>query len=433
MKRTKQVLSFCNIAAGIILLLPFLLSAKGGKQDSSATSTPEKRLVLSPQSHLQLATETIWGDSVEAIVTVAVPDSCKNQRYLCRFETSAAMRFVTVPRYQWAVRQDSLKVLSAIPLQIRLPRQSFAASAPVVKIHFQNLDHIAGLSGTATLEILSDPKSLPAMPLTTDSSFAAISVFADSAPMLQSSPATTGIDSAATATGSSAFGIFYIALAILLISLFAGLGWLMTWSQRRRFQSIAAKTTAAAFPHLQHLEPAPAAEPPDDNRAVNATTTGDNEINETLETPAPTSAPTNLPAVITQENQLDLALVLAQLHELKINLQQIIANQHETNQRLAQITAAAALEAPRASAQLALFDILNDDSPAKNGENYTNGNGASHLSLQPAADCNTDRPSAENKDGNTARPANLGSTSNLRIFLASTEGHTETSGEVLLH
>jgi hypothetical protein len=426
MMRTKQLLSFCNIAAGIILLLPFSLSAKGGKQDSSATATPVKRLVLSPQARLQLITEPIWGDSVEAIVTIAVPDSCKNQRYLCRFETSAAMRFVTVPRYKWAVREDSLKVLSALPLQIRLPQQSFIASVPVVKIHFKNLDHAAGLTGTATLEILSGPKSIPAMPMTTASGVAAISVAADSAQRLQPLPATTGIDSVATASGSSAFGIFYVALGILLISLFAGLGWLMTWSQRRRFQSIAAKTTAVAFPHLQQLEPAPAQ---NGNPAVNEAATGKHG---TAETPEVTSPPSNLPAVIAPENQLEVALVLSQLHELKIILQQIMANQHEANQRLAQITAAAALEAPRASTQLALFDILNDEAPARNGESYTDGNGASHLPLQPPADRHTGRRPAE-KDGNTTASPNPGSTSNLRIFFANTVGHNETSDEVLLH
>jgi len=419
MMRTK-VLSVCNIA-GLILLLPFALSASDGKKDSAATATPEKRLVLSPQAHLQLTAEPIWGDSVEAVVTVAVPDSCKNQRYLCRLETGAAMRFVTVPRYQWALRNDSLKVLSAVPLQIRIARQRLTASAPVVKIHFQNVDHPAGLTGTATLEILSDPKSLP---MVADSSFAAIPVAA-SAAMPQPLPimsASTAVDSVTTATGSSSSGLFYIALAILLIFLFGGLSRIATWSQRRRFRSIEAKTTATAFPHLQHLEPATVAAAQDDNRAVDETSVGENEINETPEAPALSA---NLPAVISQENHIDLATVLAQLHELKITLQQIMANQQEANRRLAQITAVAA---PGASAQLALFDILNDEAPARNGENYTNGNGSSPLPLQ-SADHDSDRRSVEDKSVSL----NFGSTSNLRIFFANTEDHAETTDEVLLH
>ena len=432
MTRTKQILSWRNIAAGLIVSLPFQLSAQSARKDSTAASTRDKRLVLLPQAHLQLIAEPIWGDSVEAIVTVAVPDSCKNQRYLCRLESSAALRFVTVPLYKWAVREDSLKVLSAIPLQIRIAQQSFAASAPVVKIHFQNVDHAAGLTGTATLEIISGPQSIPPKPLTTDSNFVSKPV-ADSSQIL---PVAAGIDSVATATGSNSFGVFYVALAILLIFLFAGLGWLMTWSQRRRFQSVAAKTTATAFPHLQHLEPAPAQ---NDNPAVNETATRESGAPEI---PEATSSPSNLPAVVAQENQLDLALVLSQLHELKISLQQIMANQHEANQRLAQITAAAALEAPRASAQLALFDILNDDSPAKNGENYTNGNGSSPLRLQPR---NTDSLSVEleapipahvefeNKAEDKNQPANLQPASSLRIFFANMESRNETSDEVLLH
>jgi hypothetical protein len=432
MTRTKQILSWRNIAAGLIVLLPFQLSAQSARKDSITASPRDKRLVLLHGAHLQITAEPIWGDSVEAVVTVAVPDSCKNQRYLCRLETSAAIRFVTVPRYKWAVREDSLKILSAIPLQIRSARQSSAASAPVVKIHFKNLDHAAGLTGTATLEIISGPQSLPPKPLTTDSGFVSKSV-TDSSPI---APVVAGIDSMTTTTGSGSFGIFYVVLAILLIFVFGGLSWLITWSQRRRFRKITAKTTASAFPYLQHLEPAPAQ---NNNPAINETATGENVAAEIPEATSPSS---NLPAVAGQENQVDLVLVLSQLHELRINLQQIIANQHEANQRLTQIAAAAALEAPRASAQLALFDILNDDSPMKNGENYSNGNGAPHLRLQPH---NTDslpgeldapitaQAAVENKTEDKNQPANLHPASSLRIFFANAESRNETSDEVLLH
>jgi hypothetical protein len=262
------------------------------------------------------------------------------------------------------------------------------------------------------------------MPTAADSSLAAMPP-ADSASMPQPLPimsASTAVDSAATATGSSSSGFFYIALAILLIFLFGGLSRIATWSQRRRFRSIEAKTTATVFPHLQHLEPATVAAAHDDNRAVDETSVGENEINETPEVPAPSA---NLPAVISQENHIDLATVLAQLHELKINLQQIIANQQEANRRLAQLTAVAT---PGASAQLALFDILNDEAPARNGESYTNGNGAAPLPLQPD-DHDADRRPVEDK---SVSP-NFGVTSNLRIFFANTEGHNETSDEVLLH
>lgn len=432
MMKTKQLLFFCNMTAGLLLLLPLALAAKGGKKDSTATATPEKRLVLSPQAHLQLSTEAIWGDSVEAIVTVAVPDSCKNQRYLCRIETNTALRLVTIPRYKWAVSADSLKVLSAIPLQIRFAQQSFAASAPVIKIHFQNVDHAAGLTGTATLEIISGPQPIPPKSLITDSSLVSKSV-TDSSQIL---PIAADIDSVATATDSSSFGIFYVALAILLISLFAGLAWLMTWSQRHRFQSITAKTTAAALPHLQQMEPTLAPERNAPNPIVAEEITNENEAAAISATPETISAPSNLPAVIAAEQQFDLAMVLAQLQELKLNLQQIIANQQEVNQRLAQITAAAALEAPRASAQLALFDILNEDSTVRNGESYTNGNGSSALHFPTAEDCNpANLPTAIMStftpgEGNSSV---LKSSSNLRIFFANAESKAETSEEILLH
>lgn len=430
--KMKQLLFFCNLAASLLLLPPLALATKGGKKDSTTTVTLEKRLVLSPQAHLQLSTEPIWGDSVEAIVTVAVPDSCKNQRYLCRIETNISLRLLTIPRYKWAVSADSLKVLSAIPLQLRIAQQSFAASAaPVIKIHFQNVDHAAGLTGTATLEIISGLQPISPKASLTDSSFVAKPV-ADSSQIL---PAAVDIDSVTTATDSNSFGIFYVALAILLISLFAGLGWLMTWSQRHRFQNLTAKTTAAAFPHLQHLEPTPAPEPPDSIPAVAEEVTNENAIAISA-VPEAATASSNLPAVIAAEQQFDLTMVLAQLQELKLNLQQIIANQQEVNHRLAQITAAAALEAPRASAQLALFDILNEDSTVRNGENYANGNGSSARRFPTAEDCNPTNLPGEIMSAlphGAENSSRLASPSSLRIFFANAESKAETSEEILLH
>src|SRR5512145_326591 len=113
MKRMQRVLSFCKIAAAVACLMPLAVWAKGGKKESTSSSQG-KRLVLFPQAHVQVPAEPIWGDSVEAVVTVAVPDSCKNQRYVCRFEMNGPVRLVTVPRYKWALQRDSLKVLSSI-------------------------------------------------------------------------------------------------------------------------------------------------------------------------------------------------------------------------------------------------------------------------------------------------------------------------------
>ncbi|MDZ7360870.1 MAG: hypothetical protein ONB46_09120 [candidate division KSB1 bacterium] len=328
------------------------------KKDFTAPA-PEKRLVLSPQACLRLDTETIWGDSVEAVVTVAVPDSCKFQRYVCWFEANTAVRFATIPRYQWALQRDSLKILSFVPLQIRLARQSFTASTqpPVIKIHYQNLDHAAKLSGVATLEFRLDEKLAPMVASQADSNL--VSTFtADSSQA--ASPAS--LEAPAKATGASSFGIFYVALAILLIFLFGGLSWLMTWSQRRRFQKVEAKTMAMAFPHLQHLQPsAPAVDV--DSPTASEDTARQQDFSETPGPDAPAASTANLPAVVSNNGHDDLPAILAQLHELNLRLQQVIANQQEANQRLARITAGAALEASAAPNQLALFDILNDTAP----------------------------------------------------------------------
>lgn len=432
--KMKQLLFFCNLAAGLFLLPSLPLAAKSEKPDSTTAVTPEKRLVLSPQAHLQLSTEPIWGDSVEAIVTVAVPDSCKNQRYLCWIETNTSLRLLTIPRYKWAVSADSLKVLSALPLQIRIARQNLAAAVPSIKIHFKNLDHAVNLSGTASLAILPEAQMSQGLARASDSSLAATPV-SDSAKTTAVAPAATPADAVATANEPNAFGIFYVVLAIALIFMFGGMSWLMKWSQRRRFQSIAAKTTALAFPHLQHLEPAPEPESPDSAPAVAEAIPNENAPAIAV-VPEAAATPSNLPAVIAADQQFDLTLVLAQLQELKLNLQQIIANQQEVNHRLAQITAAAALETPRASAQLALFDILNEDSTVRNSENYANGNGASAQRFPAVEDCRpVDLPgeimSALTHGADDA--SGSASPSSLRIFFANAESKVETSEEILLH
>lgn len=426
--KTKLILYFCNIAA-VLLLLPTARAAEGEKKDSTAAATPDNRLVLLPRAHLQLTAEPIWGDSLEAIVTVAVPDSCKNQRYFCRLEANTALSLVTIPRYKWAVSTDSLKILSAIPLQIRLARQNAGASASVIKIHFQNMDHLAQLSGTASLTILPEAGLRGAFSSKSDSLVMAMPSV-DSAKIALPLANTTAIDSLATAQEPHAFGIFYVVLGIALIFMFGGMSWLMKWSQRRRFQSIAAQTTATAFPHLQHLQPPSVPEPEAPQVVVAEEIPGANDATvmaATVETPS------NLPAVVATEPPIDLTVLSGQLQELKLMLQQIMANQQETKQRLAQITAAAALEAPRTSAQLALFDIINDEAAGKNGEGHTNGNGSSTLhapALRTTSLAGKIMPELAPEE---EKASMLVAQSGLRIFLAHSETKNEASEELLLH
>jgi len=453
MNRTKRVLNFCKIAAIFTLLLPTAVGATIGKKDSARALAGEKRLVLLPQARLQLATEPIWGDSVEAVVTVAVPDSCKIQRYVCWFETNIAARFATVPRYKWALRRDSLTVLSYLPLQIRLARQSFSSSPqpPVVKIHYQNLDHPAKLSGVATLELLLDGKPAQSIPVKTDSSavakLSASKLVVDSSfanQVLASANSLANPDSTTAASRSNSLGIFYAGLAMVLIFLFGGLSWLLTWSQRRRLQKHETPTTAMAFPHLQHLQPATATAADDENSAADETAT-EHDFNQERATPE--TATTALPAVVSNGNHLEVSTVLAQLHELNMGLQQVIANQQEANRRLAQMTAVTALEVSKFPTRVALFDILNEDSANKHGDDNKTANGSSsRLRIQFAGDGSADCLSLsfassaavhielEKKDDHFERASlNLRPPSNLRILFAGSENNGSAADEVLLH
>jgi len=449
MNRMKQVLIFGKIAAFVTLLVPLAAGAIVEKKDSIVTPARAKRLVLSPKTHLQLFTESIWGDSVEAVVTVAAPDSCKSQRHLCWFETNAPVRFVTVPRYKWALRRDSLMVLSFIPLQIRLARQSFiSATQPLsVKIHYQNLDHTAKLAGTTTLELLPDEKLASMIPMPTDSASAS-TLSADSSLVSQLSSSTVSLspfDSTATATGSSSFGIFYVALAILLIFLFGGLSWLMTWSQRRRFQKIEARTAAMAFSHLQPQPSAPAAAAYE-NHAANAAITPKSDFNEAQrDLPVKVSTAADLPAVVSDENHFGLTAISSQLHELNLSLHRVLANQQEANQRLAQITAVAALAPPKPPVRVALFDILNDDAGPNGGHDAKTNGSSPRLRIQLADNGRTDGVAVEvaasapvsielqKDDRNNGVSFNLGASSKLRILFANPESNGGAHDEILLH
>jgi len=429
MNRTKQVLQTIQIAAALMLLMPLIVWANSSKKDSSKTKAKLERLLLTPQTHLQLTTQPIWGDSVEAIVNVAVPDSCKTQRHICWFESNLAVRLSTVPRFKWALRRDSLMVLSSIPLQIRLARQNFAAAiAPFkLKIHYQNLDHAAKLSGVATIELLPDQKIITVAPTKNDSAFV-LQTKVDNAQAtleLPSRTATVQNDSAATATNTDSFGLFYVALTIVLIAMFGGLGSFITWSQRRRFQQIAAKRTATAVPHLQKPESAAAETTIEDTRPSPEEQVSVNSPQEIQETANAETASANLPAVVYHNNGDAAAAILSQLHDLKLSVLHVLNSQQEANQRLAQMAANTALLAARTTTQLALFDVLNDDSTLPNGGGSHRGNAQLRLQL-------ADEKSAANLENRAAtassrlrEEAENFPTSRLRLLFANAEEHDE--------
>jgi type II secretory pathway pseudopilin PulG len=438
MNRTKRVLFFCQIAA-ITCLMPLTVLARAEKKDSSAVSGKEKRLVLFPQTHLQLPAAPVWGDSVEAVVTVAVPDSCKNQRYVCWFEMNGAMRLSTVPRYKWAFRRDSLMVLSAIPLQIRVARQTLTSSKQplFLKIHYQNLDHAAKLSGVAVIDLLPDKNLAPILPAKIDSTAAAISPIDSLRVALAQSPAAPAIgDSTATAAGARAFGVFYVALAILLIILFGGLSWLMTWSQRRHIQKFEAKAATMAFSQLQHHQTSGPPLAAHDHHTANDVVAAQNGFTESQH---------DLPAVDSNEKHFELTAISSQLHELHLSLQQVLANQREAKQRLAQITAVAALTPPKSPVRVALFDILNNDAALPNSGHDTNANSSPRLRIQLADNCRTDGVAVEvaasasvsialqSGAPNNGVAFNFGAASKLRILFADSEFAGGAHDEILLH
>jgi hypothetical protein len=400
MIRTKQILTVGKIAALTACLVPLAIEAGTKDKTSSAPPAKDMRLVLSPQNRLQLPVVPVGNDSVEAKLVVAVPDSCKNQRYLCRLEAGAPVRLFTEPLYEWALQGDKLTVLSSIPLWIRLSRQNFASTSSSprlgLRVHYQNLDHPAKLKGTAVADFVAMEAMLPANPVKADSAIAAVPSWDSTQAAQAPSPAISAahVDSTAAdaATSGGSLGAIYVAIAALLILFFGVLSWLMTWSQRRRFQKIEAKSAAMPFSRSEHTQiSAPAAM----ERAV--ATRREAAHLKTVEPPknsepVSSSAPPNLPAVVPENGRdLSLASLLAQLHELNASIQQVIVNQKEANRQLAEITSAAKLDVPQSSPQLSLFDILNDDAATHHGDRAKNGKAPSpQLRIQFAGDGKSD-------------------------------------------
>ncbi|MGH7598703.1 MAG: hypothetical protein ACREOI_20300 [bacterium] len=452
MIRTKQILTVGKIAAAIVWLVPLAIGA--GTKDKTTSALPAKdvRLVLSPQTRLQLPVTPVGSDSVEAKLVVAVPDSCKNQRYLCRLEAGAPVRLFAEPRYQWALQGDTLTVLSAMPLRIRLSRQLFANanSSPRLglRVHYKNLDHPAKLKGTAVADLIVAEASMPASPAKTNSAIAAVPSWDSTQAVQASSPAIAAarVDSTAAdaSTSGGSLGIVYVVIAVLLILVFGVLSWLMSWSQRRSFQKIEAKSAAMPFSRSAHTQvSAPAAMDrtvTTRREAAHLKTTEPQKDSE----PVSSSSPSTLPAVVPENGRdLSLASLLAQLHELNASIQQVIANQNEANRQLAEITSAAKLDVPQSSPQLSLFDILNDDASARNGDRMKNGKAPSpQLRIQFAGEGNSDRVSVNLVASslvnlelftNDHRRDNLSvalqPSSKLRLLFANTEENGNGDGE----
>lgn len=442
MIRTKQFLTVGKIAVAMAWLVPLAIGA--GAKDKTP-SAKDMRLVLSPQTRLQLPVAPVGSDSVEAKLVVAVPDSCKNQRHLCRLEAGAPVRLLTEPRYEWALQGDTLTVLSAVPLRIRLSRQSFAnANSSLrlgIRVHYQNLDHPAKLKGTAVADLVAAETALP---VKIDSAIAE-APSRDSTQAPSPAIAATGVDSAAadTATSGGSLGVIYVAIAVLLILGFGVLSWLMSWSQRRRFQKVEAKSAAMPFSRSEHTQ---VSAPTAMDRAVatrrdtaHLKTAKPPENSEPVSSPSPS----NLPVAVPENGRdLSLASLLEQLHELNASIRQVIVNQNEANRQLVEITSAAKLDVPQSSPQLSLFDILNDDAAARGGRAKNDKAPSPQLRIQFAGDGNADSVSVNLVASspvnlelftNDRRRDNLSialqPSSKLRLLFANTEENGNGAGE----
>jgi hypothetical protein len=449
MIRTKQILIVGKIAAVMAWLLPLAVGAKAKeKMISPASPSQAVRLVLAPQTNLQLVVEPHGKDSVEAKIILAVPDSCKNQRYLCRFEASVPLQLLPEARYQWALRGDTLTVLSSVPLRIRTSRQNFMQrnSAPMaLRFHYRNLDHAARLSGTAVANLVSAEAVPSAAPAKSDSAVAAVpawdSEHAAPTPSPASSPSSVDSSAAGAASNGGSLGIIYVVIAILLILFFGVLSWLMAWSQRRQFKKIEAKSAAMPFSRPEHTQisaPAVVERAVTANRdAAHLKAVASPENSE----PASSSSHSSLPAVVP-ENGRDPSWgnLLAQLHELNASIQQVIANQNEFNQRLAEITSAAKRDVSATSPQLSLFDMLNDDGGAPHGANGKTP--PPQLRIQFAGDSSADKLSVNlvasspvnlELSTNDRRTENLSvalaPSSKLRLLFANTEDNGNGNSE----
>ena len=109
-----------------------------------------ERLVLAPGKRLELST-TVADDTLRFAFTIAVPDSFKHERHLCRLRANGRFELEPPPNYRWAVTDSSVTVLSALDLIIKL--------GPNTKLPFRidfdfiNLDRPQRRSGSAMLVI----------------------------------------------------------------------------------------------------------------------------------------------------------------------------------------------------------------------------------------------------------------------------------------
>src|SRR5262245_52863019 len=78
-----------------------------------------RRLVLAPEQKLEIAAASAPADSFAVAFTVAVPPAQKFQRHRCVISGNRAFFLKTAPQRRWALRGDTLMVLSEIDLTLQ--------------------------------------------------------------------------------------------------------------------------------------------------------------------------------------------------------------------------------------------------------------------------------------------------------------------------
>jgi hypothetical protein len=426
----------------------WLAATTAGEKPQANNSAKEIRLVLSPQAHLQIPTQPIWDDSVEAIVTVAVPDSNKSQRHLCRIEASQPISLATDRLFKWALRRDTLMVLSTVPLQIRAPHKSFTgATSPTplkLRIHYQNLDQPKKPAATATLELVLAEATTASSPSQTGTASAQS---ADSTQKAHT-PATTGESSEVDFTPIDTRLIAIVAIiGFLFILLLLG-RWRAAASRRqlsRKAFNLKNETTSPKRPSQAWPPPVAAMNEKSKNSKDEAAieTTATDEI----VTPAPTSpsivaAPNSaVPAsASTNGDEVNLVTIAEQLQELSGSVQQIIANQYEANRQLEQMGNGNGFLVSQSPMRISLFDIISDEPADQNGDHpagkiaspsklriqFAGDNGADQVAVNLASSAPVHIHLAGNDRSTDSLSVDVTSPSRLRIRFANHHDNTET-------
>jgi hypothetical protein len=145
------------IAAGIGVGL-----ALASKRDARPPGSFSGRLLLASEYRLEIAPALARKDSFAIDFSVAVPPAHKFQRHLCLLSANREFNLKTTPLQRWALRGDTLMVLSEVKLT--LSARADSSQPLVLKFDFVNLDADPNVRGTATLLVSAKPNLHAAAP-----------------------------------------------------------------------------------------------------------------------------------------------------------------------------------------------------------------------------------------------------------------------------